>query len=61
MEHIPGYDAWKTTPPDEPKPVEYCSCCGHELYEGDVVYRIDGGICENCLNDGYREFVEEKE
>lgn len=28
MEHIPGYDAWKTTPPDDPEPVEHCDICG---------------------------------
>lgn len=61
MEYIPGYDAWKTTPPDDPDPVAYCNCCGCGLYEGDVVYTIDGGICEECLNDRYREFVEERE
>ena len=29
------------------------------MYEGDVIYTIDGGICEDCLNDRYRDFVEE--
>lgn len=58
MENIPGYDDWKTTPPDDPDPVAHCKCCGRGLYEGDVVYTIDGGICEGCLNDRYRDFVE---
>lgn len=60
LEMIPGYDEWKTKEPDEPKPVAYCNCCGDPLYEGDVLYTIDGGICECCLNDRYREFVEEQ-
>ena len=35
MEHIPGYDAWKTTSPDDPEPVEHCDICGAPIYEGD--------------------------
>lgn len=61
MEYIPGYDRWKTTPPDELEPIAHCAICGEEKYEGDVLYTIDGGICEQCLNDHYREFVTEKE
>ena len=57
MEHIPGYDSWKTTPPDDPKPVTYCACCKEPMYEGDVLYTIDGGICEECLNDNYKTLV----
>ena len=33
MEHIPGYDEWKTTPPEQ-GPATYCDCCGCEVYEG---------------------------
>lgn len=54
---IPGYDDWKTTPPDDPEPVAYCNQCGAPIYEGDALYEIDGGICEDCLNDGYRRLV----
>lgn len=54
MEHIPGYDAWKTTPPKEPEPVAYCNQCGEAIYEGDALFTIDGGICEDCLNDSYK-------
>ena len=54
MEHIPGYDEWKTSAPDEQEPVAYCSRCGDPLYEGDALYTVDGGICEKCLSDGYR-------
>lgn len=34
MEHIPGYDEWKTSPPEQ-GPATYCDCCGCEVYEGD--------------------------
>ena len=57
MEHIPGYDTWKATSPDEPEPVDYCKQCGDPLWEGDEIYAIDGGICEECLKNGYRRFV----
>lgn len=57
MEHIPGYDDWKTTSPEYEKPVTRCNSCGCGLYDGDVIYTIDGGICEDCLNDRYREHV----
>lgn len=55
---IPGYDAWKTMPSDEPAPVEYCDCCGNGLFEGDYLYAVDGEkLCEECLNDGYRRML----
>lgn len=57
MEHIPNYDNWKTTPPDDPEPVTHCNHCGEPLYEGDALYGIDGGICEDCLEDNYKSFV----
>lgn len=60
MEEIKGYDEWKTTPPEE-EPVEYCSMCGCPMYAGDVLYTIDGGICEECLNDNYRETLDLKD
>lgn len=56
-----NYDAWKTTPPPEPKPVTKCAICGEALYEGDVLYTIDGGICEQCMNDHYKKFISEVE
>lgn len=56
MESIPGYDDWKTSPP-ESKPEAYCTICGGEMYEGDTLYTVDGGICERCLNDNYREVL----
>lgn len=43
METISGYDIWKTTPPEDPEPVDYCHQCGVPLYEGDAFYTIDGG------------------
>lgn len=51
---IPGYDAWKTTPPDDPEPVRQCVRCGAPLYEGDALYTVDGGICLECLDDEYK-------
>ena len=57
MEHIPNYDNWKTTPPDDPEPVTHCAICEKEMYEGEVLYTIDGGICEDCLDDNYKSFV----
>ena len=54
---IPGYDEWKTTPPDDPEPVTYCNICGGPIYEGDALFTIDGGICEDCLNDYYKELA----
>lgn len=57
MEEISGYDEWKTQPGDEAKPECYCEGCGCALYAGDVLYTIDGGICEDCLNDEYKEVL----
>ena len=52
-----NYDRWKTTPPEEPKPVAHCNMCGAPMWEGDVLYTIDGGICEVCLTENYKSFV----
>ena len=54
---IPGYDVWKTAPPHDPDPVTYCNICGGPIYEGDALFTIDGGICEDCLNDYYKELA----
>ncbi|BCZ26395.1 hypothetical protein EUBC25_04820 [Claveliimonas bilis] len=55
MEHIPGYDDWKTTPPDDPEPVAYCDDCGHPLFEGDGITDIFGyHWCDECLADKRR-------
>lgn len=48
MESIPGYDDWKTTPPDDPEPASVCDCCGCEVYEGDYIYTIDGERLCDC-------------
>lgn len=58
---LSGYDFWKTTPPDEPEPVRKCNCCGVEMYDGDLLYTIDGGICEDCLIARYETYVEVEE
>lgn len=57
---IPRYDSWKTSPPEEPKPVAKCAICGEDMHEGDVLYTIDGGICEDCLSDNYKSYVREE-
>ena len=54
MEYIPGYDEWKTTPPeyDEPEPY-YCPVCGKEA---EIVYEDGGGDivgCNCCLKERY--------
>ena len=51
----------RTEPSPEPKPVTICNSCGCEMYEGDVLYTIDGGICEECMQDTYKTYVEEME
>lgn len=57
MEPISGYDERKTNIP-EPKPMGKCTSCGCDLYEGDYLYTIDGEcLCEECLNDAYREVL----
>ena len=54
---IPGYDEWKTTPPDDTDPDTDSNMCGGPIYEGDALFTIDGGICEDCLNDYYKELA----
>lgn len=52
MEHIPGYDDWKTTPPDDPEPVAYCDVCGDPIFEGDYMTDILGEKwCDDCLKE----------
>lgn len=52
MEHIPGYDDWKTTPPDDSEPVAHCDICGGPIYEGDGITDICGEKwCDQCLAD----------
>lgn len=58
MEMIPGYDAWKTTPLDEPEPAGNCDICGEPVYEGDYLTDIGGEKwCDDCLNDRLRKVV----
>ena len=52
MEHIPGYDEWKTSAPEEEKPVMRCDICGKAIYSGDYVTDIQGEKwCDDCLED----------
>ena len=56
--NLPGYDEWKTTPPEEAKPKAYCSHCDKDLYEGDALYDINGEYwCEDCLDDEFRRIL----
>lgn len=41
MELIPGYDDWKTSPPEDPDPIAYCARCEAPLWEGDVMIRLN--------------------
>ena len=52
MEHITGYDEWKTMPADEPEPVTHCDICGAPIYEGDYLTDIQGEKwCDECLEN----------
>lgn len=58
MEHIQGYDEWKTSAPEEPAVITKCDMCGAELYTGDSLFTVNGErLCEDCLNDMYREVL----
>lgn len=57
MEQIPNYDEWKLDSGQEVEPECYCNGCGCPLYEGDVLYTFDGGICEDCLDAEYKEVL----
>lgn len=48
MESIPGYDDWKTTPPDDPEPASVCDCCGKYLWEGEPIYLDINGEVQNA-------------
>ena len=44
--------------PNAPEPpiLYECSCCGKEIYEGDIYYNIDGDAwCEECILDAREE------
>ena len=57
MEHIPGYDRWKTTPPEDEEPKLYCSECRAPIYEGDVYLNIDTqNLCKDCFEE-YKKFA----
>lgn len=43
--------------PPEDVIVGYCAYCGGEIYDGETVYRIDGGLIhEDCLYDFAKEY-----
>lgn len=47
------YDLWLTTPPEnDDEPVEECSECGEELFEGEMAMKVDDRVfCVDCGND----------
>ena len=52
MENMPGYDVWKTTPPEDPEPVTYCDVCGGPVFSGDYLTDISGEKwCDECLKE----------
>lgn len=57
MEQIPNYDEWKLDSGQEVEPECYCNGCGCPLYDGDVLYTLDGGICDDCLDAEYKEVL----
>lgn len=54
---IPGYDEWKTTPPDNPKPIAYCDICGEPIYEGDAVIDYFELSHEECFTERYKRIM----
>ena len=50
MEYIPGYDNWKTTPPDDPDTVR-CVKCGNDTYKVDSLRTVGGYLCEYCMEE----------
>lgn len=63
MENIPGYDEWKTTPPDEPEVLAICWKCGEPIFnEKECIEDFVGHAwCEDCLKDMYEEGESEDE
>ena len=44
--------------PREDVAIFECECCGAEIWEGDIYYRMPGSdiVCEDCLTDWARVF-----
>lgn len=57
---LPGYDRWKTTPPDmEGKALEQCAQCGSDICEGqEALYDQEGGV-HYCDDDCLKEYIKE--
>lgn len=53
MESLPGYDAWKTTPPEPEFAETYCNGCGE--FFGPENEFCDGDECPEC---GYPDLTE---
>lgn len=52
---LPGYDAWKTTPPYVADCPTCCDACGYSVEDGE-----DGIECPDC-EQGIMEYVEPAE
>jgi len=53
MESLPGYDAWKTTPPDAEFAPTYCGACGEHYDSQDEL--VEGDECPECGAPGLEE------
>jgi hypothetical protein len=55
-----SYDDWKTSPPDEPITIGECVQCKEELYAGDDVYQVEGGILhqEECFEQWCQDYIQ---
>lgn len=56
MEDLPGYDNWKTSPP-EPKVATTCDWCDEDICEGEEAYVTDDGdtVHTQCWDDYSKE------
>lgn len=53
---IPGYDEWKTSPPEDPPVIAHCCNCAEDLYENEEVYLDSEGdyYCkESCVLEAH--------
>jgi len=50
MVSLPGYDNWKTSPPEPPDVVQ-CEYCGDWMKRDDAVDYRDMLVCSDCLSN----------
>lgn len=53
MESIRGYDAWKSSSPDDTRKVVYtCDGCGDDIMEGEMFYVVgEKPYCRRCVTE----------